>query len=95
MTDDIREALSSSGCTDEEATVYAALHAQGLSTDQTLAEKTGIDRPTVLGVLRTLRDRGFVYEEEREGVPYFFAVEIVAGESDGVPPSGHEAENVV
>lgn len=62
---DITKQLASAGLTDNEIKVYLYLLEQGISSPPQTAKGTGISRPNLYGLLRSLKEKGLVAEQKK------------------------------
>lgn len=61
----LTEQLASAGLTDNETKAYLYLLEHGISTPPQIAKGTGIARPNLYGLLRSLKEKGLVAEQNK------------------------------
>ncbi len=67
----IEQSLALFGLRDEEITTFLFLLEHGPHTAGTLAQKTGLARPSLYGFLQNLKEAGFVTESQKNGIKVF------------------------
>jgi sugar-specific transcriptional regulator TrmB len=74
MDEEIRNALRNMELEELEITIYLFLLQKGASTQQNIAEKTGLLRQTIYDRIRRLESKGIVSRTNDESKPLFLAV---------------------
>lgn len=62
---DIAKQLTSAGLTENEIKTYLYLLEQGVSSPPQIAKGTGISRPNLYGLLRSLQEKGLIVEQKK------------------------------